>query len=271
MNVRMADAAAFLRIRLQRTYVPLPGTAPVNPLQESACMIEFGLLSHVGLRREHNEDTYYGDSELGLWLVADGMGGHEFGEVASAMARDSIVREVRAGTSLSMAIQRADEELIDHSRRRSDALPMGTTVAAVQLHKDRFEVAWVGDSRAYLWNGRLQQLSQDHSYVQELIDQGAITAEQARSHPHRNVVTQALGVTDPENLRVETISGELKPGMQLLLCSDGLTEEVDDAEIERTLGRSDLSAQECVDQLIVAALDGGGSDNVTVLLLRRHN
>jgi protein phosphatase len=234
-------------------------------------MIEFGLLSHVGLRREHNEDTYYGDSELGLWLVADGMGGHEFGEVASAMARDSIVREVRAGTSLSLAIQRADEELIDHSRRRSDALPMGTTVAAVQLHKDRFEVAWVGDSRAYLWNGRLQQLSQDHSYVQELIDQGAITAEQARTHPHRNVVTQALGVTDPENLRVETISGELKPGMQLLLCSDGLTEEVDDAEIERTLGRSDLSAQECVDQLIVAALDGGGSDNVTVLLLRRHN
>jgi protein phosphatase len=138
------------------------------------------------------------------------------------------------------------------------------------VQRDRFEVAWVGDSRAYLWNGRLQQLSQDHSYVQELIEQGAITAEQARSHPHRNVVTQALGVTDPDNLRVETISGELKPGMQLLLCSDGLTEEVDDSEIERTLSRSDLSAQECVDQLIVAALDGGGSDNVTVVLVRRH-
>jgi PPM family protein phosphatase len=233
-------------------------------------MIEYGLFSHVGLRREHNEDTFYGDGELGLWLVADGMGGHEFGEVASAMARDSIVREVRSGRSLTEAIRQADEELIEHSRQRSDALPMGTTVAAVRVQNHRFEVAWVGDSRAYLWNGRLQQLSQDHSYVQELIEQGAITAEQARSHPHRNVVTQALGVTDPENLRVETISGELKPGMQLLLCSDGLTEEVADHEIEEALARDDLSAQECVDQLIVAALDGGGSDNVTVVLVRRH-
>ena len=159
-------------------------------------MIEFGLLSHVGLRREHNEDTFYGDSELGLWLVADGMGGHEFGEVASAMARDIIVREVRGGTHLIDAIRRADSEIIEHSKRRNDALPMGTTVASARINQNRFEVAWVGDSRAYLWNGELQQLSHDHSYVQELIEQGAITAEQARSHPHRNVVTQALGVTD---------------------------------------------------------------------------
>ena len=106
--------------------------------------------------------------------------------------------------------------------------------------------------------------------MQELIEQGAITAEQARSHPHRNVVTQALGVTDPQSLRVESLSGELKPGMQLLLCSDGLTEEVDDAGIAKVLRRNDLSAQECVDQLIVAALDGGGSDNITVVLIRRH-
>ncbi len=233
-------------------------------------MIEFGLLSHVGLRREHNEDTFYGDSELGLWLVADGMGGHEFGEVASAMARDIIVREVRGGTHLIDAIRRADSEIIEHSKRRNDALPMGTTVASARINQNRFEVAWVGDSRAYLWNGELQQLSHDHSYVQELIEQGAITAEQARSHPHRNVVTQALGVTDPQSLRVESLSGELKPGMQLLLCSDGLTEEVDDAGIAKVLRRNDLSAQECVDQLIVAALDGGGSDNITVVLIRRH-
>ena len=232
-------------------------------------MIEFGHLSHVGLRREHNEDTYYGDAELGLWLVADGMGGHEFGEVASALARDAIVREIRAGRSLSQAIQRADEDIIAHSRRRTEALPMGTTIAAVRVSGDRFEVAWVGDSRVYLWNGDLRQISQDHSYVQELIDQGAITAEQARVHPHRNVVTQALGVTDPASLKVETITGELKPGMQLLLCSDGLTEEVDDAAIARVLAQQELSAQECVEHLVLAALDGGGSDNVTVLLLRR--
>jgi len=232
-------------------------------------MIEFGHQSHVGLRREHNEDTYYADGTLGLWLVADGMGGHEFGEVASALARDTVVREIRSGRKLAEAIQRADEEIIAHSRRRAEGLPMGTTIAAARLNGDRFEVAWVGDSRAYLWNGHLMQLSQDHSYVQELIDQGAITAEQARVHPHRNVVTQALGVTDPESLKVETITGELKPGMQLLLCSDGLTEEVADGDIERILGQGGLSTQECVEHLVMAALDGGGSDNITVLLLRR--
>jgi protein phosphatase len=105
--------------------------------------------------------------------------------------------------------------------------------------------------------------------VQELIDQGAITPEQARSHPHRNVVTQALGVTDPESLKVETISGELRPGFQILLCSDGLTEEVDDAQIASLLSQTEFSAQECVDHLVSTALDGGGSDNVTVVLLRR--
>lgn len=232
-------------------------------------MIEFGNTSHVGLRRELNEDTYYSDATLGLWLVADGMGGHEFGEVASALARDAVVREVSAGRSLTDAIRSADEDIIRQSRRRADSLPMGTTVVALRVLENRFELAWVGDSRAYLWNGQLRQLSSDHSYVQELIDQGAITPEQARSHPHRNVVTQALGVTDPESLKVETISGELRPGFQILLCSDGLTEEVDDATIAATLAQTELSAQECVDTLVSCALDGGGSDNVTVVLLRR--
>ena len=234
-------------------------------------MIEFGHLSHVGLRRELNEDTYYGDSELGLWLVADGMGGHEYGEVASALARETIVREIRQGTPLAQAIRIADEEIIRASKKRNDALPMGTTVVAARIHGGRFEVAWVGDSRVYLWrNGQLAQLSQDHSYVQELIRQGAISVDQARSHPQRNVVTQALGVTDPKTLNVETMSGDLAPGMQLLLCSDGLTEEVDDRAISQVLAHTECSAQECVDGLVAAALDGGGSDNVTVVLVRRH-
>ncbi len=234
-------------------------------------MIEFGHLSHVGLRRELNEDTYYGDSELGLWLVADGMGGHEYGEVASALARETIVREIRQGTPLSQAIRIADEEIIRASKRRNDSLPMGTTVVAARVVDNRFEVAWVGDSRVYLWHeGRLLQLSQDHSYVQELISQGTISIDQARSHPHRNVVTQALGVTDPQALNVETMSGQLAPGMQLLLCSDGLTEEVDDSGISTVLAHTECSAQECVDGLVAAALDGGGSDNVTVVLVRKH-
>ena len=233
-------------------------------------MIEFGHLTHVGLRRELNEDTYYGDGELGLWLVADGMGGHEYGEVASALAREAIVREVRGGAALDQAIRTADEDIIRASHQRGDALPMGTTVVAARISGRRFEVAWVGDSRVYLWrDGKLAQLTQDHSYVQELIGRGAISVEQARSHPHRNVVTQALGVTDPRQLNVETMSGELDAGMQLLLCSDGLTEEVDDARIARALAHTDCSAQECVDELVAAALDGGGSDNITVVLVRQ--
>ena len=186
-----------------------------------------------------------------------------------ATHQQAIVREVRNGTALPQAIRLADEEIIRASRRRNDTLPMGTTVVAARVLGNRYEVAWVGDSRAYLWrDGTLAQLSQDHSYVQEMIAQGTLTAEQARAHPHRNVITQALGVTDPQSLKVEVLQGELRPGMQLLLCSDGLTEEVDDAHIAQILAKTEISAQECVDQLVLAALDGGGSDNITAILLR---
>ena len=245
-------------------------TIPRRPVGQHSAMIEFGHLTHVGLRRELNEDTYYGDGELGLWLVADGMGGHEYGEVASAMARETIVREVRQGTPLAQAIRIADADIIAESKKRGDSLPMGTTVVAARVQGRRFEVAWVGDSRAYLWRDRtLMQLSQDHSYVQQLIQQGAISSEQARHHPHRNVVTQALGVTAPDDLDVETLSGDFLPGMQLLLCSDGLTEDVEDAAIAAALLHADDSAQEVVDTLVCAALDSGGSDNITVVLIRR--
>lgn len=232
-------------------------------------MIEFGHATHVGLRREHNEDTYHADADLGLWMVADGMGGHDNGEVASALAREMLVREVARGRGLVDAIRMAGEEIVSQSGRRREILPMGTTVAAMTVSDgNRFQVAWVGDSRAYLWDGTLRQLSQDHSFVQELVSQGTITPDQARSHPHRNVVTQALGVTDPESLRIESVQGQLSRGMQILLCSDGLTEEVDDQHIAAVLARSDLSAQESVEHLLVAALDHGGSDNITAVLVR---
>ena len=232
-------------------------------------MIEFGHISHVGLRRELNEDTYYGDSELGLWLVADGMGGAACGEVASALAREVIVRQVRAGSSLPDAISRAGEQIIAQTRQRNDRLPMGTTVVCARVTGTHFELAWVGDSRAYLWQlGKLTQLSRDHSYVHELIAKGTLTAEQARLHPHRNVVTQALGVTAPEHLNVATLSGAWRPGMQLLLCSDGLTEEVPESAIAAILADADCSAQEGVDLLVASALDAGGADNITAVLVR---
>ncbi len=229
-------------------------------------MTNFGHGTHVGLRRDHNEDTYCAEPRLGLWLVADGMGGHELGEVASAIARDTVVEKFGQGESLASAIKTAAQRIIDQSKVRQSSMPMGTTLVAAAVNGNSYEVAWVGDSRVYHWNGALNQLTSDHSYVQELVDQGAISAEQAKTHPHRNVVTQALGVTEPESLRVDTVRGELKPGELLLLCSDGLTEEVDDEYIAHVLSR-EMEPQESVDHLILAALDHGGSDNVTVVLI----
>lgn len=232
-------------------------------------IIEFGHGTHVGLRREHNEDTYHGDATLGLWLVADGMGGHEHGEVASAIARSAVADGVANGLSIVDAIAQANREIISHAQGRSEDLPMGTTIVAVKFFEQRFEAAWVGDSRIYHWHaGKLTQISADHSYVRTLVEQGIVTAEQARRHPHRNVITQALGVTDPENLRVERVDGQISRGDQLLLCSDGLTEEVEEGAIAALLAREDIGSQECVDQLILAALNHGGSDNITAILVR---
>ncbi len=229
--------------------------------------IEFGHGTHIGLRRDHNEDTYCAEPELGLWLVADGMGGHAHGEVASAIARDTISKAVKGGYSLREAILLADETILEHSGGPdSDMLPMGTTVVVAKADADELKLAWVGDSRIYVWDQELTQLSNDHSYVQELVEQGAISAEQARTHPHRNVVTQALGVTIPEELHIETASYPAHAGIRLLLCSDGLTEDVDDNKIAALLSK-DLSPQEAVDHLILEALDGGGSDNITVVVL----
>ncbi|PKM08624.1 MAG: protein phosphatase [Gammaproteobacteria bacterium HGW-Gammaproteobacteria-4] len=231
-------------------------------------MIEFGHLSHVGLRRDLNEDTYDANAEKGLWLVADGMGGHEYGEVASALARDAAMESARAGSSLSDAIRYAAHTVAAYSQGRRSALPMGTTIAMAATTADHYEVAWIGDSRAYLWDGQLRQISQDHSLVQEMVAQGAITSDQARSHPRRNVVTQALGVTDPDHLRIGVAQGQWCAGRQLLLCTDGLTEHVPDSRIAQILAREALSAQELVDHLVFCALRGGGSDNITVVLAR---
>ncbi|MDE2468715.1 MAG: serine/threonine-protein phosphatase, partial [Bradyrhizobium sp.] len=130
-------------------------------------MIEFGHGTHVGLRRARNEDTYYADPDLGLFLVADGMGGHQHGEVAAALARDSVVEQVRAGHSLLASVRLAAQRLEKEARHRRDALPMGTTLAALHLHDDGYDVAWVGDSRIYMHSDAFRLVSHDHSLVQE--------------------------------------------------------------------------------------------------------
>ena len=144
---------------------------------------------------------------------------------------------------------------------------MGSTVVALHISGADFELAWVGDSRCYLAMGtELKQLSSDHSFMQELIDAGVISPEQAKTSRYRNVVTQALGITVPEALQIDSVRGTLRSGMQFLLCSDGLTEAVNDAEIAQILS-CDTPAQAATEQLVAAALAGGGTDNVTVVLV----
>lgn len=233
-------------------------------------MIEFGHGTHVGLRRARNEDTYYADASLGLFLVADGMGGHRHGEVASALVRDAVTDLVTRGHTLVEAVRAADERLLQQSRGVCDGLPMGTTIAAVRMSGENYEVAWVGDSRVYLWQNQLRQISHDHSLVQELVEAGLLDQTQAARHPQRNVITQALGITAADQLHIGMARGRLQPGMCFLLCSDGLTEELNDSAIEELIARRDLAAQECVDHLVLAALDRGGKDNVTAILARIH-
>ena len=231
-------------------------------------MIELGHGTHVGLRRRRNEDTYHADVSLGLFLVADGMGGHQHGEVASALVRDAMVERIGAGSGLAEAVNAAGEKLLAHTRPSFDLLPMGTTIAALRILGDAYEVAWVGDSRIYLWQRALRRVSHDHSLVQALVEAGQLDPAQAAQHPQRNLLTQALGVTATEQLRIGVAKGRIEPGMTFLLCSDGLTECVDDASIARTVARADLAAQECADHLLLDALDGGGDDNITVVLVR---
>lgn len=232
-------------------------------------MMRSAQATHTGHKRDHNEDAYLCAPELNLWLVADGMGGHEHGEVASALARDSVQQAVADGTALEEAVRNAGAVVC--GKAMTGYSGMGTTMVAARMDGDNFQISWVGDSRGYLFtpsDGKLSQLTRDHSYVQELMDGGAISTQEAEDHPHRHVITQALGVTAPDALRVDTVRGKLRPGDQLLLCSDGLNSEVEDDAIAKILTTAQ-SLEDKVVQLIGAALEHGGSDNVTVVLLER--
>ena len=225
-----------------------------------------GSATHVGLKRTNNEDSYGAFPELGLWLVADGMGGADAGEVASRIAVEQVRAACAEGAPVEAAIEEANRAVGEAIAGGQGRPGMGTTVVAAHCVGDQFIVAWVGDSRAYLWNGALKRLSRDHSQVQELVDSGVLSEAEARVHPHRNVITQALGVQPDNPVRVDRVDGTLAGGQRLLLCSDGLTGEVDDAEIARILAADDDGAA-VVDGLIQAALAAGGSDNVTVVLI----
>jgi len=229
--------------------------------------ITYAAATHVGNVRDHNEDTYVADENIGLWLIADGMGGHAGGEIASAIAGDVISRGIEQGMTLKDAIQKAHEAILEAVNNGEGKYGMGTTIVAVHMSDDRkYEIAWAGDSRAYLWDEGLKQITKDHSYVQTLVDLGKILPEEARWHPQKNIITQNLGSEFINTVMADVIQGELKPGQRLLLCSDGLNDELDDraiADIIRAGGKD----QEIVDTLIDTVLGGTARDNVTVALI----
>jgi PPM family protein phosphatase len=229
-----------------------------------------GYQSDVGRVRRHNEDSLAVREDLGLWVVADGMGGAAAGEVASAIAVDVIAREVAEGAELDAAIAEANRSILAASASGQGRAGMGSTVVAARLSGRRYTVAWVGDARAYLWGDGLRRLSRDHSRIQELLDAGMISADEARLHPQRSVITRVLGGPDGTAATAEQISGTLEPGQCLLLCSDGLTSEVRDEQIARVLSgnlAANWEGQAAAEQLVSLALDHGGGDNVTVVLV----
>lgn len=218
--------------------------------------------THTGRVEESNEDSIGWDLNSQVWIVADGMGGHSRGEVASALVRDTILKEVGKHVPLKQAILDAHRAVVDAVQ--DDDRAMGSTVVAIQISNGACQVVWVGDSRVYLWRRkRLQRISRDHSFLELLLAKGQITEEQAMAHPKRNLVTQTLGMGDPVP---DEESLKLRQHDWLLLCSDGLTDELTDEEIVDHLGRS-ADSREAVDLLIQAAIDSGGRDNISVLIV----
>jgi serine/threonine protein phosphatase PrpC len=249
--------------------------------------VSSAVLSHPGLRREANEDTVCARPDLGLFLVADGMGGHAAGEVASRVAAQAIeafINDTRDadvnttwpfpydttlsldGNRLTAAFRLANRRITAAMQEDEALRTMATTAAALLINKGTPVVAHVGDSRLYRWRaGTLVQITQDHSWVNEQVRAGVLTETDAKSHPWRHVVTRALsGGEDPD---VEITEVEIKPGDRLLICSDGLSGVVPADRLAEIIGRAEPLDKTC-QALIDAANQAGGPDNVTVAVLQ---
>ena len=230
----------------------------------------------VGMVRAGNEDSFFADADAhrGLFVVADGMGGHAAGEVASAMAVDIVRRDLAEVNALSEgaeprlaeALRAANHSIFLRTVTEVDKQGMGTTASVLLIGNNRYLIGQVGDSRVYLLrDGRLQQLTKDHSYVQEQVDAGYLTPEQARNHPYSNVITRCVGASD--SVEPDTYSGEARTGDVFLVASDGLTGMVDDRRLGYLLGLP-LEPRKIVDALIKEANARGGLDNITAIVIR---
>lgn len=227
--------------------------------------------TEVGLVRKQNEDSICVVPDMAFFAVADGMGGHLAGEVASRLAIESITLQLRdrggaeVGKKLLEGARLANSRVYEISSRDVSCRGMGTTLTAAVISKRELVLVHVGDSRAYLIRGnKIVTITEDHSLVQEMLKLGGITKEQAREHPHRNVLTRALG-TDP-SVEVDLFRVGLEKGDVVLLCSDGLNGLVEDEEIMK-LVKSAPGPDQAVKSLVDLALDRGGNDNISVIVV----
>ncbi len=226
--------------------------------------------THAGAVRDHNEDAFVDRPEIGLWAVADGAGGHDCGELASAMIRDALARipGQLSGGELVARVREAISETHDALRalaaRRGPHSMIVSTVAILLAQGDHFACLWAGDSRIYLLrDGRLRRLTHDHSLVQEMVDAGMLRAEDAESHPRANIITRAVGI-DEDGLELDKVSDRTLPGDRFLLCSDGLFKALAEPAVATLLGLVHPEASP-VQRLLHAALERKASDNVTAV------
>jgi protein phosphatase len=242
-------------------------------------------LSDTGKVREHNEDTIAVDPDLGLLVLADGMGGYNAGEVASGMATALLGSELEkafiaqepssrdasgkswAEVTLVAEMARVNGAIYQAAQSQPHYAGMGTTLVVAVFHDNKVTVGHIGDSRLYRLRGEdFQAITRDHSLLQEQIDSGLITAEQARHSQNKNLVTRAVGI-DPE-VQAEIHDHAVLPGDVYLFCSDGLNDMVEDDEIAMTLGALSANLELCATQLVQMANDNGGRDNVSVILVK---
>lgn len=226
--------------------------------------------THKGGTREHNEDALLDAPQAGVWVVADGMGGHQAGDVASQMTCDTVARQVEEqGKQLSVdglrtALKEANGKIRDYARDVLDSQTVGATVIALRIMDGRYHVLWAGDSRCYrLRAGNLVQISRDHSQVSELLDQGLIRPDEADDHPLAHVITRALGVED--DLSLDYATGEIQPGDLFLLCSDGVSNEFGARELEGFLG--DGQIRDATHAIMYSALVNKCGDNITCIIV----
>ncbi len=228
--------------------------------------IATGQATDNGRARDNNEDSYLVDTDHALYAVADGMGGHLGGEVASATAIEALRSEYAKGTPVSDAIEYANRAVIERAVGHDELTGMGTTLTAVAVAgAHQLLVGHVGDSRAYFLRGdTMEMITDDHSLVAELVREGRLTPEQAEAHPQRAIVTRALGV-DPE-VSVDVYTLDVQPGDRVIVCSDGLNTMLRDRDIER-IARSQSDPQRAAEALVDAANEAGGEDNITVVVV----